>query len=59
MSKVSQFVDDMLKKEVVFEIKNGFVLMSPPSKLTGADLLTLSKIKNEKLIQELESRGIA
>ena len=58
MSKVSEFVDEMVGKGVTFEIRNNFVLMSPPSKLTASDLLTVSKIKNEKLIQELQSRGL-
>lgn len=58
MSKVSEFVDEMINKDITFEIKNNFVLMSPPSKMTTVDLLKLSKIKNDKLIEELKSRGL-
>lgn len=58
MSKVSEFVDGMVNKGITFEIRDNFVLMSPPSKLTASDLLTMSKIKNEKLIRELQSRGL-
>lgn len=58
MSKVSEFVDEMVNKNITFEIKNDFVLMSPPSKMTPVDLLKLSKIKNDKLIEELKLRGI-
>ena len=59
MSKVSEFIDEMVNKGITFEIKNNFVLMSPPSKMTAGDLLKISKIKNDKLIEELKSRGLA